>query len=76
MVHLPASNHRDDAARTDVLLIDDSVTDFRLLMEMMTLRDLNISVALDGTRGYQQAVVLQPGLVLLDACRIMAMRRC
>ena len=52
--------------RTDVLLIDDSITDLQLLMEMMTLRDLRISVALDGSRGYQQAVLLRPGLVLLD----------
>ena len=53
-------------AGTDVLLIDDSITDLQLLMEMMTLRDLRISVALDGSRGYQQAVLLRPGLVLLD----------
>jgi DNA-binding response OmpR family regulator len=52
--------------RTDVLLIDDSITDLQLLMEMMILRDLRISVALDGRRGYQQAVLLKPGLVLLD----------
>jgi len=52
--------------RTDVLLVDDSVTDLQLLMEMMTLRDLSISVALDGLRGYQQALRLRPGLVLLD----------
>lgn len=52
--------------RTDVLLIDDSITDLQLLMEMMTLRDLRFSVALDGNRGYQQAVLLKPGLVLLD----------
>jgi DNA-binding response OmpR family regulator len=52
--------------RTDVLLIDDSITDLQLLMEMMTLRDLRISVALDGSRVYQQAVLLRPGLVLLD----------
>lgn len=52
--------------RTDILLIDDSITDIQLLMEMMTLRDLRVSVALDGSRGYQQAVLLNPGLVLLD----------
>jgi DNA-binding response OmpR family regulator len=52
--------------RTDVLLVDDSVSDVRLLMQMMTLRDLRVSVALDGVRGFEQAVALQPGLVLLD----------
>ncbi len=53
-------------SRTDVLLIDDSVADLRLLMELMTLRDLRLSVALDAERGYQQALLLRPGLILLD----------
>lgn len=56
------------STRPDILLIDDSVTDLRLLMEMMRQRDLNISVALDGVRGYQQSVLLQPRLILLDVC--------
>jgi DNA-binding response OmpR family regulator len=55
-----------DQIRADVLLIDDSVADLRLLMDMMTLRDLRVSVALDGERGYQQAVLLRPSLILLD----------
>jgi CheY-like chemotaxis protein/AraC-like DNA-binding protein len=50
----------------DVLLVDDSTTDLRLLMELMPLKDLRFSVALDGERGYQQAVALEPSLVLLD----------
>jgi len=53
-------------SRVDVLLVDDSVTDLRLLMELMPLKDLRFSVALDGERGYQQAVALEPSLVLLD----------
>jgi DNA-binding response OmpR family regulator len=61
---LPQATPND--SRTDVLLIDDSITDLQLLMEMMTLRDLRVSVALDGGRAYQQAVLLKPGLVLLD----------
>jgi len=52
--------------QTDVLLIDDSVSDLRVLMDMMNLRDLRISVALSGERGYQQAILLRPSLVLLD----------
>jgi DNA-binding response OmpR family regulator len=51
---------------TDVLLIDDSVADLRLLMDMMTLRDLRVSVALSGERGYQQAILLKPSLILMD----------
>lgn len=53
-------------SRTDVLLIDDSVADLRLLMELMTLRDLRLSVALDAEHGYQQALLLRLGLILLD----------
>ncbi len=53
-------------SRIDVLLIDDSVTDLRLLLELMTLRDLRFSVARDGEQGYRQAVALNPGLILLD----------
>ncbi|PKU22439.1 response regulator [Telmatospirillum siberiense] len=51
---------------TDLLLIDDSLTDLRLLMDMMTARQLRVSVALDGEKGYQQAVLQQPSLILLD----------
>jgi len=51
---------------TDVLLIDDSVADLRLLIDMMSLRDLRVSVALSGDRGYQQAILLKPSLVLMD----------
>lgn len=59
-------NPKPISPRVDVLLIDDSVTDLRLLMELMPLKDLRFSVALDGERGYQQAVALEPSLVLLD----------
>ncbi len=53
-------------SRADVLLIDDSITDLRLLMEFLSLRALRVSVATQGQKGYEQAVVLQPGLILLD----------
>lgn len=51
---------------TDLLLIDDSLTDLRLLMDMMTARRLRVSVAFDGEKGYQQAILQQPSLILLD----------
>ena len=54
------------STRTDILLIDDSVTDLRLLMEMMRQRNLCISVAMDGVRGFEQAILLRPRLILLD----------
>lgn len=53
-------------SETDVLLIDDSVADLRLLMDMMSLRDLRVSVALSGERGFQQAILLKPSLILMD----------
>ncbi len=52
--------------RTDLLLIDDSQTDLRLLLDMMVARRLRVSVAFDGEKGYQQAVLQQPSLILLD----------
>ena len=54
--------------QTDVLLIDDSVADLRVLMDMMNLKDLSVSVALSGERGYQQAILLKPSLILMDVC--------
>ena len=55
-----------DVAPGHVLLIDDSTVDLQLLMNLMTLSGLRLSVAFDGERGYDRAVVQQPGLVLLD----------
>lgn len=52
--------------QTDLLLIDDSLTDLRLLMDMITMRQLRLSVAFDGEKGYRQAVLQQPSLILLD----------
>ncbi len=50
----------------DLLLIDDSLTDCRLLMDMMDTRRMRVSVAFDGKKGYQQAVLRRPDLILLD----------
>lgn len=51
---------------TDILLIDDSPTDLRLLMDMLEARRLRFSVAFDGDKGYRQAQLLRPALILLD----------
>jgi DNA-binding response OmpR family regulator len=51
---------------TDILLIDDSQTDLRVLVDMMTTRHMRVSVAFDGEKGYQQAVLQRPSLILLD----------
>ncbi len=57
---------RTHSRPTNILLIDDSITDLRLLMDMMLLRRYKVSVAFDGIKGYEQAVLLKPGLILLD----------
>ena len=58
--------HTPSARLTDILLIDDSLTDLRLLMELMTSRRMRVSAAIEGSKGYHQAELLQPGLILLD----------
>lgn len=54
------------SSRIDVLVIDDSITDLRLLLDLMTLRDVRFSVARNGEQGIRQTLALSPGLVLLD----------
>jgi len=61
-----SSGNAGQKSQTDVLLVDDSAADLRVLMEMMNLKDLRISVALSGERGYQQAILLKPNLILMD----------
>lgn len=56
----------EPARSTDILLVDDSLTDLRLLMDMLMARKVRVSVAFNGNAGYQQAVLQQPQLILLD----------
>jgi DNA-binding response OmpR family regulator len=56
----------DPVHSTDILLVDDSLTDLRLLMDMLMARKVRVSVAFDGKAGYQQAVLQHPKLILLD----------
>ncbi|PKU24691.1 response regulator [Telmatospirillum siberiense] len=49
-----------------LLLIDDSPTDLRLLVDMLRGRHMRVSVALDGDKGYQLAALHRPELILLD----------
>jgi CheY-like chemotaxis protein len=52
--------------RPNILLIDDSIIDLRLLMEMMTVRKFRVSVCMNGKDGVMRALVQQPDLILLD----------
>lgn len=64
-----------------VLLIDDSLDELRLLSATLRTEHFHLTVANDGRKGYQRAVVGQPDMILLDismpdldgygACRLL-----
>jgi DNA-binding response OmpR family regulator len=54
------------ALSVDVLIVDDSVVDLRLLMHMMDERELTLAVAQNGFSGFDKARELSPGVILLD----------
>lgn len=49
-----------------LLLIDDSVTELRVLIDMLAARKWRTLVSFDGLDGYRKAQVKQPSLILLD----------
>lgn len=49
-----------------ILLVDDSVSDLRILMELMASRKFRVVVAFDGKDGYHKAILNQPDLIVLD----------
>lgn len=64
-----------------ILLVDDSLDELRLLSGMLRAERFRLTVASDGRKGYQRAVVSQPDLILMDvampqldgfsACRLL-----
>lgn len=52
--------------KPNILMIDDSTVDLRLLMEMMSARQMRVNVAFNGQDGYHKAGLQQPDLILLD----------
>lgn len=54
-----------DVRKPKVLLIDDSPSELRRLMDHLQVR-YQLCVAMNGQQGYQQALVLHPQLILLD----------
>lgn len=54
------------ARKSNILMIDDSTVDLRLLMEMMSARQMRVNVAFNGQDGYRKASLQQPDLILLD----------
>jgi DNA-binding response OmpR family regulator len=53
-------------AAPTLLLIDDSITELRVLIDMLSARKWRTLVSFDGLDGYRKAVVKQPNLILLD----------
>ena len=49
-----------------LLLIDDSITELRVLIDMLAVRKWRTVVCFDGLEGYRKAVLKQPDLILLD----------
>lgn len=52
--------------KASILVIDDSLADLRILTEMMAMQKMRISVAFNGSDGYERAILQQPDLILLD----------
>ncbi|MDP1525332.1 MAG: helix-turn-helix domain-containing protein [Rhodocyclaceae bacterium] len=53
-------------AAPTLLLIDDSITELRVLIDMLSARKWRTLVSFDGLDGYRKAALKQPDLILLD----------
>jgi DNA-binding response OmpR family regulator len=49
-----------------ILLIDDSISELRVLIDMLSARKWRTMVSFDGLDGYRKAAMKQPDLILLD----------
>jgi DNA-binding response OmpR family regulator len=54
------------SAAPTLLLIDDSVAELRVLIDMLAARKWRTLVSFDGLDGYRKAALKQPNLILLD----------
>lgn len=53
-------------SKAQLLLVDDSQTDLRLLIDLLTLRNLQVSIAMNGAMAISLAETLNPDLILMD----------
>jgi DNA-binding response OmpR family regulator len=53
-------------AAPSLLLIDDSINELRVLIDMLAVRKWRTIVCFDGLDGYRKAALKQPDLILLD----------
>ena len=52
--------------KISLLLIDDSMADLQMLLELLSTRDWQIAIGQGGMEGYCKAVLAPPDLILLD----------
>lgn len=57
---------RPKPSAAKILLIDDSVADLQVLLEIIASRNYRLTVAFNGNDGYHKATLGQPDLILLD----------
>jgi DNA-binding response OmpR family regulator len=70
-----------DSKERNILIVDDSAFEQRMLVDMLSEYPYRLSVAFNGLQGYQLALANQPDLILLDvrmpsmdgytACRLL-----
>jgi DNA-binding response OmpR family regulator len=58
--------HRTHSSAPTILLIDDSVAELRVLLDMLAARKWRTVVSFEGLDGYHKASIKQPDLILLD----------
>jgi DNA-binding response OmpR family regulator len=61
---MPPADSLPEQAR--ILIVDDSVEDLHLLIEILREKRFRLTIAFDGKQGYQRAISTKPDLILLD----------
>ena len=70
-----------ETIKKNILIVDDSAFEQRMLMELLSEQPYRFSIAFNGYQGYQLALATHPDLILLDvrmpemdgytACRLL-----
>jgi len=64
-MHLTDSGHYPKRG-THILLVDDNPDELRLLIETLKTTSYRLSIAFDGSQGYDRALATAPDLIILD----------